>query len=148
MKILYDYAMKHVGLPYRWGGDDSIEGFDCSGFIQELLLSCGAHPSPGNDLTAQELFNAFNTTGSWNQYSLGSLAFYGVSVTRITHVAMLLDQYRIIEAGGGGSKTLTKQDAISQNAFIRIRHVNARSDLKAVIKPNYAKIGFVGYSGV
>jgi hypothetical protein len=53
---------------------------------------------------------------------------------------MLLDPYRIIEAGGGGSLTNTIEDAAKHNAYIRIRLLNNRKDLHAVIKPNYFNI--------
>jgi cell wall-associated NlpC family hydrolase len=143
MKILYDYAMSFLGLPYLWGGDDPIKGFDCSGFVQELLISAGAHPEPSKDLTAQGLYDALQHKGIWSVYTCGALAFYGKDALHIVHVAMLLDQYRIIEAGGGGSTTLDQDVAARQNAFIRIRHVNRRKDLIAVIRPPYVSIGMV-----
>lgn len=139
MKIVYDYAISFLGLPYKWGGDDTIKGFDCSGLVQEILQSVGEDPA--GDQSAQALFNHFEKTGEWNKYSCGSLAFYGNSVTEINHVAMMLDNYRIIEAGGGGSKTNTLDDASTQNAYVRIRLLNNRKDLVAVIKPRYSKIG-------
>lgn len=141
MELLRTYALSFIGTRYRWGGDDPIQGFDCSGFVQELLASAGMDP-PG-DQTAQGLFNHFEITGTWDSYTLGALAFYGESVTKITHVAMLLDQYRVIEAGGGGSRTNTIDDAATQNAFVRIRPIRRRCDLVAVVKPRYAPIGVV-----
>lgn len=141
MDLLKQYALRFVGTPYRWGGDDPINGLDCSGFIQELLASVGQDPQ--GDQTAQGLFNHFDKIGEWNKYVCGALAFYGKSVTEINHVAMMLDQYRIIEAGGGGSKTLTLKDASDQNAFIRIRLLKNRKDLVAVIRPRYSTIGVI-----
>lgn len=141
MNILLNYAMKLVGTPYRWGGDDPIHGFDCSGLVQELLASVGMDP-PG-DQTAQSLFDHFDKTAEHNRFGMGSLVFYGASVTKINHVAMMLDPYRVIEAGGGGSKTLTLQNAADQNAFVRIRHINHRKDRVAVLKPKYGTIGLV-----
>lgn len=138
VRLLVEYAMTFVGQPYRWGGDDSIDGFDCSGLAQELLASVGMDP-PG-DQTAQALYNHFERQGERNVYLAGALAFYGQSVTKITHVAMLVDQYRVVEAGGGGSKTLSKADAASQNAYVRLRPVNHRKDLIAVIRPLYPMI--------
>ena len=139
MNILRDYALQFVGTPYRWGGDDPMDGFDCSGFVQELLASCGIDPPA--DQTAQGLYNHFEKLGGYNKHGCGALAFYGKSVTQITHVALMIDPYRIVEAGGGGSKTLTRQDAAAQNAYVRVRLLNARGDLVAVIKPSYGKIG-------
>lgn len=54
---------------------------------------------------------------------------------------MMLDSYRIIEAGGGGSTTIDLNAAAAQNAFIRVRLLKERKDLVAVIKPYYHAIG-------
>lgn len=141
VKILYDYAMQFVGTPYRWGGDDPIDGYDCSGFVQELLSSVGHDPK--GDQTAQALFDYFNAMGraEWNVHKIGALAFFGKDPTHISHVAMLLDEYRMIEAGGGGSQTTNRAEAAAQNAYIRIRPISNRSDLVAVLRPRYHTIG-------
>lgn len=139
MYLLKEYAMSFIGLPYIWGGDDPIKGFDCSGLVQEILASVGLDPA--GDQNAQTLFNVFEKSASWNRLGCGSIAFYGKSVTQITHVAFMVDQYRIIEAGGGGSHTLTVVDATNQNAYIRIRLLHHRGDLVAVLRPSYATIG-------
>jgi cell wall-associated NlpC family hydrolase len=138
VRLLVEYALTFVGKPYRWGGDDAIEGFDCSGLAQELLASVGMDP-PG-DQTAQGLYNYFEGRGERNVYLAGALAFYGDSVTKITHVAVLMDQYRVIEAGGGGSKTTSEAAAAAQNAYVRLRPVNHRDDLIAVIRPRYPMV--------
>lgn len=141
MDILKAYALSFIGLSYRWGGDDPIYGFDCSGFVQELLASCGIDPV--GDQTAQGLYDYFSQNGYGNKYGCGSLAFYGKSIREITHVAMMIDTYRIIEAGGGGSKTTSREAAAEQNAYIRVRHLKNRKDLVAVVKPDYSTIGLL-----
>lgn len=132
------YAMQFVGLPYIWGGDDPIRGMDCSGFVQEILEAFGAHPKPGQDLTAQGLYDALSKSGDYNSSNIGSLAFYGKDFKRITHVAMIIGPNLIIEAGGGGSKTQTAEDAAAQNAYIRIRPLKRRPDLVCCISPKYS----------
>lgn len=118
-----------------------MAGFDCSGFVQELLASVGLDP-PG-DQTAQSLFDYFDKHGEQSPVpGVGVLAFYGESVSKIIHVAMFIDPYRLIEAGGGGSKTLTKQDAVSQNAYVRVRHLYNRKII-AMRKPRYNTIGLI-----
>lgn len=123
--------------PYRWGGDDPMAGFDCSGLVQELLAILNLDPV--GDQTADALMKFFLNPAlgkivERDEYETGCLAFYGVD-GRITHVAMMFDPWTILEAGGGGSKTLTLQDAINQNAYVRLRPVTRRKDLVCVIRP-------------
>lgn len=146
MKILYDYAMKHVGLPYRWGGDNPVEGYDCSGFVIELLKSVG-ELGHNVDMTSQGLFDHYEKQGVQNSYGLGSLSFYGMSATKIRHVGFCLDEYRMVEAGGGTSTTTNVTEAIKQNAFIRIRPIKSRKDFVGLLRPRYNSIGYLGPMG-
>lgn len=136
MKALYDYAMKFVGTPYRWGGDDPIDGFDCSGFVQELLASMGEDP-PG-DQSALALYNELKKTGKRKTMGLGAIAFYGPSPTEITHVTMMINDWQTVGANGGGSKTIDLDAAAKQNAFIKVRPLDYRKDLIEVIMPDYS----------
>lgn len=135
MQLLIQYAMQFVGLPYKWGGDDPILGYDCSGFVQELLAAIGEDPA--GDQTAQALYDAFKNRASSLQVE-GSLLFFGKSVTQITHVAFAISPVLMIEAGGGGgSKTNTSADAAAQNAYLRVRPISNRKDLVASLRPVY-----------
>ena len=138
MELLRQYAMSFIGLPYIWGGDDAIKGFDCSGLVQEILSSIGVDPR--GDQTAQGLYNYFRDHGVHNSTGLGALCFYGVSHSRIVHVGFALDSLRMIEAGGGGSKTTSVSKAEKDNAYVRIRPIRSRKDFFAIIKPNYPTI--------
>lgn len=135
--LLVQYAMRHVGTPYIWGGDDSIRGYDCSGFVQELLASVGADP-PG-DQTAHSLYEYFSHADVLNTRKPGALSFYG-SPQKIVHVGMLLSQNLMIEAGGGDRRTTNETQAIKQNAYVRMRPVDYRSDLVTILLPHYEGI--------
>lgn len=142
MNILLLQAEKMLHIPYIWGGNSPISGLDCSGLVCELMKSCGELP-PG-DYSAQGLFEYFsNGRGEWNRPGLGALVWFGKSASEITHVGMCLDQYRMIEAGGGGKDCLTVADAIRKNAMVRIRLINSRTDQVALIKPYFRKIGML-----
>lgn len=137
-KVLYDYAMRFVGLPYRWGGDDPMAGYDCSGLVIELLQSCGLLPHR-YDNTAQGLYNHFvrKNAVSLTESEFGALLFYGTGLKKITHIGFGLDHYRMLEAGGGGSSTTSEDAAIARNAFVRIRPATYRKDIVAILKPHY-----------
>lgn len=135
LRTLHEYAMSFVGLPYRWGGDDPIGGYDCSGLVQEILASVGLEPP--TDLTAQGLYHYFKNRTQSDRIGAGALAFYGKSIDAISHVALCIDHFRCIEAGGGGRATTTEDQAERDNAFVRIRPIKKRPDLIAVLMPNY-----------
>lgn len=127
-------AWQFLGKPYIWGGDDAVQGFDCSGFAIEILKSVGLLPREG-DWTAQGLKDYFKdyvegTPGP------GKLVFWtGADKKKIIHVEICIDKELSIGASGGGSKTLTVQDAIDQNAYIKIRPFNSRAHLWGFVDP-------------
>lgn len=129
--VLYDYAMSLVGLPYRWGGDDPVHGFDCSGLVLELLESQGAYT--GGDTTAAGL-HKFLAGHGVDAPGFGVLAFFG---TPISHVAFCLNGQLMLEAGGGGAKTTSLEAAAAQNAYVRVRPIRQRKDCVGFRYPTY-----------
>jgi cell wall-associated NlpC family hydrolase len=136
MDLLKEYALKLLGTPYRWGGNDPMEGFVCSGLVIELLQSKGMLPR-GYDNTAQGLYNEFKDKSVEDLAKMGTLVFFGKSRKKITHVGFMLDNETMIEAGGGGSRTVSEQAASQHNAFVRLRPIYWRKDLVAMLKPHY-----------
>lgn len=136
--IVFFYAMRFVGLPYKWGGNNPVDGgFDCSGLALEILRSGGLWPHK-NDTTAKGIYNHFSKPENGVAavtMKFGALAFYGRSVSRISHIGYGLDGFRIIDAGGGGSKTHTLEDADRDDAYVRIRRFDYRRDLVAILHP-------------
>lgn len=143
MDLTIKYAMQFVNLRYVYGGNSPLEGgIDCSGFVCEILRSAGLLKN-GEDLTAQELYDRFSVTGTVGVRNAGTLAFYGKSVTSITHVAFMIDAFRILEEGGGTKDTNTLAEAAALDARVRQRIVGYRADLVATVKPRYGTIGLV-----
>jgi cell wall-associated NlpC family hydrolase len=143
MELLRQYALAFAGVQYHWGGDDPVHGFDCSGFVEEILKSSGVLPHSLGKLSAQMLYNWLERDSSPNVWALGSIAFYGQDVSSIGHIGFCLDQYRMIEAGGGAADTVSGDIAAARNAFIRIRPIKYRRDFLCVLKPRYSGIGVI-----
>lgn len=140
MALLVDYAMRWVGKPYIWADKcPVVGGFDCSGLVCEILRFGGIVGR--EDLNSQMLFDRFSKSGTMGVRGAGVLAFYGSSVTRITHVAFMVSPYQIVEAGGGDSTTTTPEEADRRRAMVRGRLIDYRGDLVATVKPRYAPIG-------
>lgn len=127
-----EYALSFLGLPYLWGGDSPFKGFDCSGLVQEILMGVGLDPS--GDQTAQGLFLAFKHKISRTPAE-GCLVFFGKDISHITHIGFCVSDGVMVEAGGGGSKTTTRDAAVSANARVRMRSVASRADLVAIVDP-------------
>lgn len=125
MKMI-EYAKQFIGTKYKWGGDSADEGFDCSGFVQEVLSSVGLDPK--GDQTSAQLYDFLS-----NNYAVGSgvaknsILFFGTG--KITHVAIAIDDYQMIEAGGEGRTPTNK-------GMVRVRPIKNRKDLiDAIILP-------------
>ena len=137
MKVAWSY----LGKWYKWGGDDP-SGFDCSGFVVETMKSVGLMGRKA-DATAAMLF--MNTKEYIVPAALlgeGDLLFFGNDLpstypgtnprevrvngvrSEITHVEIAISRKFSIGASGGGSRTRTVDDAIRDNAFIKIRPIN------------------------
>lgn len=135
MELILRYALSFLGTPYYFGGDDPIQGIDCSGLVLEMLIAAGVFPH-GTDMTAQGLYNHFEGK-SGSGWALGSLAFYGKDARNITHVAFCISDKLMIEAGGGGPTTTNLQEAVKKNAFVKMRPIKYRKDFFCVLKPDY-----------
>jgi len=121
-----DFGKQLIGTRYSWGGDSVEEGFDCSGFVCELLKSEG-YLKNSIDLTSQQLYDHFKRHGRGSGIQPKSLIFYGKSNTEITHVGMAVDYENILESAGEGRVENNK-------GFVRMRPINYRSDVVAAIK--------------
>lgn len=125
--------MAHIGVPYKWGGNNALEGFDCSGFVQEGLMSIGKDPK--GDQTAyallQGLRKKYPVLIDDGEIKRSDILFFG-SKDYITHTAVSIGEGLMIEAGGGGSKTKDFKAAMKAGAMVRIRPI--RRDLKKVVR--------------
>jgi cell wall-associated NlpC family hydrolase len=79
-------AERFVGVPYLWGGNDSL-GLDCSGLVQQAMRACGkACP---RDSDQQQALGAAADPLALRR---GDLVFW------TGHVGMMLDRERLIHA--------------------------------------------------
>jgi len=123
---MVDYLEQFIGTPYTWGGSTAEEGLDCSGLIQLGLKAWGLLPY-AVDYNSQSLYELFIiTNGESKDIARNNLLFFGKSRGSITHVAMALNSWQMIEAAGEGSKPNTK-------GSVRVMPISYRKDLVAII---------------
>jgi len=133
-KIAVLYAWEFVGTFYKWGGDDP-SGFDCSGFVIEVLKSVGILPRRF-DTTAHGLYKKFKNN-TVVKPKAGDLVFWPkrTKPNEAGHIELCIDGLHTLGASGGGSKTLTPADAIRDNAFIKMRPIKRDRKIMAILDP-------------
>lgn len=135
LEFVIAYAFKFIKVPYKWGGNTPISGFDCSGLICEILKAFDILHR-GEDLSANDLYWRLTKSFGPAPYTeRGVILFFGTSIEQITHVAIAISDKFMIEAGGGDSTTVNLKMAEMKNAFVRIRPV--RRDLVGRVMPRY-----------
>lgn len=118
-------AEKELGKPYVWGGNDPISGFDCSGLMIEVLKATGRLPRMG-DWNAAALAAKFPKIT--RPLEAGDLVFWNRGAPpHIGHVEMVYGVYRdvvlTIGASGGGRSTDSREAAIAQDAYVKVRPI-------------------------
>lgn len=139
MDHLIRYALMLGGAhaAYRWGGDDPIAGFDCSGFVSELMQAAGVFPNKQR-LNAQGIHENLIYAGAREVWAPGAIAFYGPSIDQIDHVNFCLSQQLCVGYMSGDSSTINDQAAEKMNAFFKLRPIKYRKDFLCVLMPNYS----------
>lgn len=98
-------AQRFLGVPYRWGGNDSEEGFDCSG----LTLACYRL----NGLNLPRISRDQFVSGRWVARDLlrpGDLVFFATrGGRRVTHVGLYIGANRFIHAPRTGQTVRVEQ---------------------------------------
>jgi cell wall-associated NlpC family hydrolase len=103
-------AERFVGIPYRWGGDNVVEGMDCSGFVRAVYNLCGVNIPR----TSAEQFRTGDRVVK-EELKDGDLVFFGVSADKINHVGIYVGNGRFVHAPRRGDEI--KLSAIDDKYF-------------------------------
>lgn len=132
LDIAREVAFHFLGKPYIWGGDDP-SGFDCSGYVIEILKSIGLLPGSG-DWTAAMLKERFKDYQVERPYQ-GCLVFWANTSGHVIHVEYCLSDDLSIGAAGGGSSTVSEAEAWRRNAYIKVRPMRNRKGIAGYVDP-------------
>jgi len=128
-----DYIKRFIGKPYIYGGQGP-DGFCCSGLVVATLRATGKLKTK-EDLSSAGLYNRFREGREQMVPYGGCLVFWFNRKGNVEHVAMLVDNLSIVEAGAGDSKTLTAKDAARDDAMVRMRELDYRGKRYKIIDP-------------
>lgn len=111
-------AERFVGIPYRWGGDNVVEGMDCSGFVRAVYNLCGL----SIPRTSHDQFKAGEAVAK-DDLRDGDLVFFGASTDSINHVGIYVGGGKFVHAPRRGEEI--RVTAVNESYFER-RFVGAR----------------------
>lgn len=115
-------AQSFLGVPYRWGGEDRKNGFDCSGLMMVSYRNNGLY-LPRNS----RVQNQAGRSVAKKQLQKGDLVFFATQGgTRVTHVGMYAGNNRFIHAPRTGK---TVRFANLSNEFWQESYVGGRTYL-------------------
>ena len=135
---MFEYAKLFIGTIYKFGGDNPMSGFDCSGLVCEVLRAFGIL-SFNERLNAQQLWNRFHNSNQavvtrYADIQADDLIFFGQEGA-VVHVAMATNNVnQMIEAGGGNFSTDTLVAATERDAFVRLRPTTMRKDFYKAVR--------------
>jgi len=115
-------AKQYLGLPYRWGGESSRTGFDCSG------LTMVVYRLNGLDLprSSNQQWQA-GTPIKHGQPARGDLVFFATSGgRRVSHVGIYAGNNKFLHAPGRGRNIRISSLA---STYYKSRYLGARSYL-------------------
>jgi cell wall-associated NlpC family hydrolase len=92
-------AERFVGIPYRWGGENVVDGMDCSGFVRAVYNLCGINIPR----TSGEQFKVGEKVDRENLAD-GDLVFFGSSADKINHVGIYVGGGRFVHAPRRGDE--------------------------------------------
>lgn len=130
-EAMIGYGFQFIGTVYVWGGKELKKdaGYDCSGFVQELLESIGIVSSGiNNAMSAQQLFDKLHSHVQGQKVAgAGDILFFGKDLKSLNHIAIALSDRLMLEAGGGS-------DTLKQSGMVRMRPI--RKDCVAILPIN------------
>lgn len=111
-------AERFVGIPYRWGGENVVDGMDCSGFVRAVYNLCGL----SIPRTSRDQYKAGEAIVKQDLQD-GDLVFFGASADKINHVGIYVGDGKFVHAPRRGEEIRV---ASVGDSYFEKRFVGAR----------------------
>ncbi len=121
-------ALRFQGVPYLWGGDNPVSGFDCSGFVRYVLAQ-HAVPAPR---TAAEQY-ALGTGVDRRHVRAGDLVFFSTVAPGPSHVGLAISPVAFVHAPASSGVVRVEQ---MRSSYWTSRYVGARRVLGTTPRPS------------
>ena len=92
-------ALANVGKPYRWGGSDPAEGFDCSGLVAHVYDDALGMKLPRTSRAMSQRGDRV----ARSELAAGDLVFFNTSRRAFSHVGIYIGRGRFVHAPSSGS---------------------------------------------
>lgn len=92
------YALSLSDTPYRYGGNSSDSGFDCSGFVQHVYLNTLGIKLPRTSAQMSRLGKGLDV----GQLHPGDLVFFNINHRPFSHVGIYVGEERFVHAPSSG----------------------------------------------
>ncbi|MDD2582140.1 MAG: NlpC/P60 family protein [Desulfuromonadaceae bacterium] len=111
-------AERFVGIPYRWGGNNVVDGMDCSGFVRAVYNLCGL----SIPRTSSDQFKAGDSVIK-DDLKDGDLVFFGSSADKINHVGIYVGGGKFVHAPRQGEeiRITTVNEGYFEKRFVGAR---------------------------
>ncbi|MDD5383881.1 MAG: C40 family peptidase [Gallionella sp.] len=113
------YALSLADTPYRYGGNSSDNGFDCSGFVQYVYLNTLGIKLPR---TSTEMSRAGEPLDA-GQLHPGDLVFFNTRQQPFSHVGIYVGEERFVHSPSSGKAIMV---ASMREKYWRSRYDGAR----------------------
>ena len=117
------YMSSFIGTRYNWGGDNPLEGYDCSGFAMEYLKALGTCKDD-EDHSAASIYNILKSNKkAIESPKFGCLVFYHRDNGSIYHVEIYAGLGYTLGASNGGRHINTESEARAADAYVKLRRL-------------------------
>lgn len=138
-KILADFALRFLHVPYVWGGKTQW-GLDCSGLVQ-LVMNMAQLSFPRDAWQQAETGRSVPFAGSDFQFEAGDLLFFSHPGKRIHHVAISLGGAEFVHASEWVRvQSLSAEhpdfapDRLETLSLVKRAEFSALTDMKTAVK--------------
>lgn len=115
-------AKRYIGVPYRWGGESAVSGFDCSGYTMVIYQQNGLNLPR----SSRQQWKAGKPIAP-SQLLKGDLVFFATSGGKqVSHVGIYMGADKFLHAPGRGRKI---QIASLKDRYFKSHYLGARTYL-------------------